>query len=296
MELSLQGVCVDRKDFMKSVRNLIILAILPAFGGLAKLTLGQERGKIAPPVDTEKSFERSTFQADKHQVYNLLFKILTSHGFDFLIKDKNLGRMETTYIIFSRHPEFSKLSNGVKSLAKTPRVFLKKWLDGRIKIFAEVRRLSQNSTEVVLRPDIYGFVSTLTDDSGVTGEWRQCTSNGKFEFELFNELATGLRKEGSMNPPEVTEVVRKPAETPNVLPSDNSAGRQGSSTLVLSSVPEGAEILLDNLLVGMTPSRLRVVAGSHRVVFRKPGFKDYQREITALKDSDLTVSAEMEKK
>jgi hypothetical protein len=285
-----------RKDFMKSVPNVIILAVLLVNGGLAKLALGQESGKIARPVDTEKSFERSTFQADEHQVYTLLLKILTNHGFGFLIKDKNLGRIETTYVVFSRNSEFSKLSNGVKSLAKTPRLFLKKWLDGRIKIFAEVRRLSQNSTEVVLRPDIYGFASTLTDDTGVTGEWRQCTSNGKFEFELFNELATGLRKEGSMNPSEVTEVQPKPDSAPTVLPLDNSSGRQGSSNLVLSSVPDGAEILLDNVLVGMTPSRLKIAAGTHQVIFRKPGFKDYQRQFTALKDSDLTVSAEMEKK
>ena len=281
---------------MKSVPNLIILAALLVNGCLATLTLGQERGKIARPVDTEKSFERSTFQAEEHQVYTLLFKILTNHGFDFLIKDKSLGRIETTYVVFSRHPEFSKLSNGVKSLARTPRLFLKKWLDGRIKILAEVRRLSQNSTEVVLRPDIYGFASTLTDDTGVTGEWRQCTSNGKFEFELFNELATGLRKEGSMNPAEVTEVQPKPEGITTVFPSDNSTGRQGSSNLVLSSVPEGAEILLDNVLVGMTPSRITIVAGPHQVIFRKPGFKDYQRQFTALKNSDLTVSAEMEKK
>jgi PEGA domain len=281
---------------MRSAPNFIILKVLLVTACMAKLAFGQEGGKIAAPVDTEKSFERSTFQADQHQVYELLFRILTNRGFEFLIKDKNLGRIETNYVIFSRHPEFSKLSNGVKSLAKTPRVFLKKWLDGRIKIFAEVRRLAQNSTEVVLRPDIYGFVSTLTDDTGVTGEWRQCTSNGKFEFELFNELATGLRKEGSMNPPEVTEVPQKPLPNPVINPLDNSSKRPGSSTLVVSSVPEGAEILLDNVLVGMTPSRLTIAAGSHRVVFRKPGFKDYQREFTALKDSDLTVSAEMEKK
>jgi hypothetical protein len=281
---------------MKSVSNLIILVALLFNGGLAKLTLGQERGKIAPPVDTEKSFERSTVQADEYQVYRLLLKILTNHGFDFLIKDKNLGRIETTYVVFSRNPEFSKLSNGVKSLAKPPRLFLKKWLDGRIKIFAEVRRLSQNGTEVVLRPDIYGFASTLTDDTGVTGEWRQCTSNGKFEFELFNELATELRKEGLMNPPEVTEVQAKPAQQPTVLPSDHSSFREGSSNLILNSVPEGAEILLDDVLVGMTPSRLTIAAGPHKVIFRKQGFKDYQRQFTALKDSDLTLLAEMEQK
>ena len=280
---------------MRSVPNRIILAVLLVIGCAAKLTLAQEKGKIARPVDTEKSFERSTFQADEHQVWTLLLKILTRHGFDYLIKDNNLGRIETNYIIFSRNPEFSKLSNGVKSLAKTPRIFLRTWIDGRIKIFAEVRRLSQNSTELVLRPDIYGFAQALTDDSGVTGEWRQCTSNGKFEFELFNELATGLRKEGSMNPPEVTEVQAKPAEPATVYPSENSA-TQGSSSVVLNSVPEGAEIILDNVLVGMTPSRLTIGAGPHRVIFRKSGFKDYKREFNALKDSDLTVSAEMEKK
>jgi len=281
---------------MKSLPPRIILAVLLAAGCPLNLALAQERGKIARPVDSEKSFDRSTFQADEHRVWTLLLKILTNHGFDFLIKDKNLGRVETNYIIFSRHPEFSKLSNGVKSLAKTPRLFLKKWLDGRIKIFAEVRRLSQNSTEVVLRPDIYGFAQTLTDDSGVSGEWRQCTSNGKFEFELFNELATGLRKEGSMNPPEVTQAPPKPEAAATAPVTDASVSRQGSSNLVLSSAPEGAEILLDNVLVGMTPSRLTIAAGPHRVIFRKQGFKDYVRQFIALKDSDLTVSAEMEKK
>ena len=121
--------------------NFRILAVLLVIGSLGNQTLGQEKGKIARPVDSEKSFERSTFQADQHQVYTLLFKILTKHGFDFVIKDKNLGRIETNYLVFSRNPEFSKLSNGVKSLARTPRLFLRKWIDGRIKIFAEVRSL-----------------------------------------------------------------------------------------------------------------------------------------------------------
>ena len=280
---------------MRFAYNLKILAVFLVVGSLGNQTLGQEKGKIARPVDSEKSFERSTFQAGQHEVYTLLFKILTKHGFDFVIKDKNLGRIETNYVVFSRHPEFSKMSNGVKSLATTPRLFLKKWIDGRIKIFAEVRGRAQNNTEVVLRPDIYGYASTLSDDSSVTGEWRQCTSNGKFEFELFNELATGLRKEGSMNPPEVSEVQMPPSPR-SVSPVDKPSSLQGSASLVLSSVPEGSEILLDGVLVGMTPSRLTIAPGTHRVVFRKAGFKDYERQFTALKDSDLSVSAEMERK
>ncbi len=281
---------------MKLLPPGIMLTVSLTVGYLVNPALAQDRGTIARPVDPQKSFERSTFQADENQVWTLLTRILANRGFSFLIKDKKLGRIETTYIVFSRHPEFSKLSNGVKSLAKTPRLYFKTWLDGRIKIFAEVRRLSQNNTELVLRPDIYGFAQALTDDSGVTGEWRQCTSNGKFEFELFNELATGLRKEGTMNPPEVTQAPLMPAETNQRLATHASIGRLASSSLVLSSAPEGAEILLDNVLVGMTPSRLTIPAGPHKIVFRKQGFKDYERQFIALRDSDLTVSAELEKK
>ena len=98
-----------------------------------------------------------------------------------------------------------------------------------------------------------------------------------------------------MNPVEVTQAPPKPAGTGAAAVTETSVSRQGSSNLVLSSVPEGAEILLDNVLVGMTPSRLTIPAGSHRVIFRKQGFKDYERQFIALKDSDLTVSAEMEK-
>ena len=275
------------------LKKYFALVVLLA-GCLAKSGLTQESGKIPRPVDSEKSFERSTFQAEEYRVWALLIKLLTNRGFGFVIKDKDLGRIETTYIVFSRSPEFSKLNNGVKSLARTPRLFLRKWVDGRMKIYAEVRRLSQNSTEVVLKPDIYGFVSTLTDDTGVTGEWRQCTSNGKFEFELFNEMATELQKEGSMNPVEVTQVAPK---ADNVLPTPvrDAALRQGFANLTLSSIPEGAEILLDNLLVGMTPSRLTVTAGEHKIVYRKRGFKNFERQFIALKDSDLTISAEMDK-
>jgi hypothetical protein len=253
--------------------------------------LAQEKGKIARPVDSDRSFETATFQADDEQVWHLLLRMLSDHGFEFVVKNKDLGRIETNYIIFSKHPQFSKLSNGVKSFAKTPRMFLRKWIDGRIRVFAEVHKLAEDGTKLVLRPDIYGFAATVTDDSGVSGEWRQCKSNGKFEFELFNEIATALRKEGSVKPLEVTEVTDEQKATLNAA---NDVAKR-SSTLVLSSVPEGAEILLNNQLVGMTPSRLTVTHGPHKLVLRKKGYKDFVKEFVVLKDSDLTISAEMER-
>ncbi|MBM3804728.1 MAG: hypothetical protein FJW26_20740, partial [Acidimicrobiia bacterium] len=54
---------------MRLALNRIILAALLAAGCIAPAVLSQERGKIARPVDTEKSFERSAFQAEHHQVW-----------------------------------------------------------------------------------------------------------------------------------------------------------------------------------------------------------------------------------
>ena len=251
----------------------------------------QQKTGIPRPVDSNRSYGTSNFEADYERVWHGLFKILSDRGFAFFTKDKNLGRIETGFVIFSHNPYFSQFSHGVKSLGKPPRVFLRKWVDGRIKIFAEVRRLAQNSTQVILRPDIYGFASTLSDDSGVSGEWRQCVSNGKFEFELFNELATILRKEGAVNPSEVTKVPVQ-VETPRI----GAGNPTDDTTVVFTSVPEGAEILLNGRLVGMTPSRLTVAAGAHKVVFRRKGYKDYERDFLIFRESDLTISAEMEER
>jgi|GEM_PF-1660312 hypothetical protein len=273
-----------------SVRVVLATALALLMSCLHGAMWAQNKGKIARPVDSALSFESSTFQADYDRVWYLLSKILTDDGFDLTTKDRILGRIETGYVTFSRNPRFSRLKGGVKSLAKTPRLFLRKWVDGRMKVFAEVHRLSQDNTKIVLRPDIYGFACTLTDDSSVSGEWRQCESNGKFEFELFNQLATLLGEEKSAIPPEVRQ-----GPEPAQLTPVTSARLEGSSTLVLNSVPDGAEILLDNRLVGMTPSRLTVSPGSHKVVFRKKGYKAYEREVAILKDSALTITTELEK-
>jgi hypothetical protein len=44
----------------------------------------------------------------------------------------------------------------------------------------------------------------------------------------------------------------------------------------------------------MTPSRISVAAGRYRVVLRKQGFKEYQKEFVILQNSDLTVSTELD--
>ena len=285
---SVGGVFAIYLSFMKRIFIFILTNCVFA----AVLICGDEtpsQRKIIPPVDTDKSIDRSTFHADYDRVWQTLVDLLTEYGFMFQIRDKSQGHVDTNYVVFSRSPHFSRISNGVKTFAKPPRAFLKKWDDGKMKVFAEVTRAADGSTQIFLRPEIYGFASTLVDDSSVTGEWRQCQSNGKFEFEVFNEIATRLQKKSI--PLTLEESPAKAKEELSEAPS--TIGVVENSNVLVNSVPEGAEILVNNELVGMTPSRVVLKAGKYQVIIRKNGYKKFIRQITVKQGSDLTFSAEL---
>jgi hypothetical protein len=248
--------------------------------------------KMIQPVGNNLAFDRDTFQADYDVVWQTTLRVLSDYQFQFSLKDKPSGKIETGYLIFSRHPQLSKLTNGVKAFGIPPKLFLKKWQDGRIKVRVELRGLPDNSAQVVIQPEIQGLASSLFDDTAVTGEWRECKSNGKFEFELFNEIATQLKR-ANPAPPSPPLDVSNPS---TVLASSKDRQEEtfGTSNLLVQSAPEGAEIYLNGRLVGMTPSRISVAAGQYRVVLRKQGFKEYHKEFVILQNSDLTVSKELD--
>jgi len=255
-------------------------------------TVDQLADKIIQPVGSNRPFDRDIFQADYDAVWQTVLRVLSDYQFQFSLKDKPSGKIETGYIIFSRHPQLSKLAAGVKAFGITPKLFLKKWQDGRIKVRVELKGLPDHSAQVIIWPEIQGFASSLFDDTAVTGEWPDCKSNGKFEFELFNEIATQLKRT-NQTPPTLPRVTSNSDATLE----DFKGGHKeavGSSNLLVQSAPEGAEIYLNDKLVGMTPSRISLAAGQYRVVLRKYGFKEYQKEFVILQNSDLTVSKELD--
>ncbi len=244
---------------------------------------------MVPPVDSDKSMDRSTFQADYDQVWQSLDDLLVEYGFKFKIREKSLGKIETGYVIFSHNRHFSKVSSGFKAFVIPPRGMMKKWEDGKMKIYAEVHRVSEESTQLMLRPEIYGFSSTFFDDSSISGEWRLCQSNGKFEFEVFNEIATRLQKKSMLG--NSGESATKPTEEVSEAAATTAAGE--TSNVLVDSAPEGAEILLNNQLVGMTPSRLTLKPGKYQVILRKSRYKKYIRQFVVIQGSDLTISVEL---
>ena len=58
---------------------------------------------------------------------------------------------------------------------------------------------------------------------------------------------------------------------------------------------ESCEIFVDGAFVGNTPAMVKLAQGAHVVEVKKPGFKDYRRQIQITEGSELTLRAVLEK-
>lgn len=77
-------------------------------------------------------------------------------------------------------------------------------------------------------------------------------------------------------------------ETSSAAPAVSS---DGVGTIVISSVPDGAEIFVDEKFHGNAPATLRLPTGSHAIVLKFPGRADWKRTLEVLKSSKVTLRA-----
>jgi hypothetical protein len=68
-----------------------------------------------------------------------------------------------------------------------------------------------------------------------------------------------------------------------------------STTVMINSTPDGADVTVDGTFVGSTPSTLRLSPGDHGVSVEKSGFKPWQRKVNLIAGSSPTISATLEK-
>ncbi|MFI5056695.1 MAG: trypsin-like peptidase domain-containing protein [Candidatus Acidiferrales bacterium] len=82
---------------------------------------------------------------------------------------------------------------------------------------------------------------------------------------------------------------------PNLSAPQNAASQaSGFGTVTISSIPDGAEIYVDDRFVGNTQASLKLKAGTHTILLKSPGCADWQRSIEVLKDSSVTLRARLE--
>jgi S1-C subfamily serine protease len=67
----------------------------------------------------------------------------------------------------------------------------------------------------------------------------------------------------------------------------------GFGSVSITSVPDGAEVYLDDKFVGNAPETLKLSVGPHNVKLKAEGKKDWERSIEILTDSQLNLKAQL---
>ena len=79
-----------------------------------------------------------------------------------------------------------------------------------------------------------------------------------------------------------------------VAAGGDTAADGGSGTVVIVSEPASAEIYVDGKFVGQTPATIPLLAGTHRVVVKASGRKDWERELTVMKERQVALRVVLE--
>jgi hypothetical protein len=82
------------------------------------------------------------------------------------------------------------------------------------------------------------------------------------------------------------------AAVQGATPSVSHIAAGTAAMLAVSSTPKGAEIQIDNVFVGSTPSSVPVSLGSHTITVRKPGYSVWERTIQ-VNGGTVNVAAEL---
>lgn len=93
--------------------------------------------------------------------------------------------------------------------------------------------------------------------------------------------------------PATTAAPPQPTTQP---PAPAPVASEELATVVIRSVPDGADVTIDGKYVGSTPSTVRLAPGDHTIAIEKSGFKAWQRTMAVSPGGIATVDATLEKK
>ncbi len=86
------------------------------------------------------------------------------------------------------------------------------------------------------------------------------------------------------------------AQTPAVSAEQTSNQiTMDSSSVLIKSTPDGAEVTIDSKFVGSTPSTLQLKSGEHTISVKKAGYTLWKRTITISSGDKITLDASLEK-
>ena len=81
---------------------------------------------------------------------------------------------------------------------------------------------------------------------------------------------------------------------PEAMPVPPAMQSPGTAGVMVTSEPAGAEIFVDGKFVGQTPSTVALSTGSHHVLVKANGKKDWERDLEVIKDAQITLHPVLE--
>jgi PBP1b-binding outer membrane lipoprotein LpoB len=69
-----------------------------------------------------------------------------------------------------------------------------------------------------------------------------------------------------------------------------------TSSVAFRSVPEDAEVFVDDQFRGTTPVTLHLAAGTHKVEMKRAGYQTWERELMVIAGNDTRVAATLQQK
>jgi TPR repeat protein len=103
------------------------------------------------------------------------------------------------------------------------------------------------------------------------------------------------RLEAVMTPDQIAQAQARASKFTATTNQTTAASAPKTGFVTVKTAEENSEIFVDGAFVGNPPARLKVPEGTHVIEVKKPGFKDYRRQIMVGAEADLTLQAALEK-
>lgn len=125
----------------------------------------------------------------------------------------------------------------------------------------------------------------------------------KFYDQVGDELAGDVKQASSVKAqekaiavPEAKAVPSEPSMTKSLAANAPAAAPDNDKgTIMLTSLPDGAEVYVDEDLVGNAPVTLKLLSGKHTVKVSQTGYKPWTRQIAVHGGSETNLKASLEK-
>jgi hypothetical protein len=121
----------------------------------------------------------------------------------------------------------------------------------------------------------------------------------KFYQQVADELAGEAKQAAAVKAPQKAIAVpnaKAVPSTPSITkPAERAPAAQEEGKIILNSVPEGADVYVDEAFVGNAPATLKLPAGKHTVKVAQSGYATWTKEVSVFAGSEVNMKATLEK-